>query len=523
MPESQIDINDVASVGVIKDMPPHELPPEAWTLAENVRFEDNSVVQLLGYSQIFGTPTVAPYFAQFVSAPGQPWWLYAGLSKIIAYNGTTHFDVTRTTDGATYNAAGAAQWNGTNIGGIPVLNNGQDVPQYWPSFTGTTHMANLLNWPSTLRCDVIRAFGPYMIAMSLTDSAVLKPYDVRWSHPADPGQVPPTWDITDPTHNAGQVSLSDVDSGVIMDGLSLQGKFYVYKENSTWRFRNVGGQFIFDIDAFLENIGILTTRCVAITGDGQRHFFVSQDNIFTHDGNSAKALLDARTRRYLFNQIDPGNFGNSFVFVNPTRKEGWFCYPSLGQVYPDRAIIVNYDTQAMTESSVDWQAAAMGTLQTSSGRTWDSDPLAWASETTPWDSSSRRKILLCKPTTTRLEQFDLGVTRDGTAFTGMVQRSSLGLIGRNRRTGDWITDFETRKTCHRVWPKMSGATVQIRLGGQEAPGGPITWSPGVSFNPATQKWVDITAEGAALAIEISGANGWKLDGYKLDLVTAGRF
>jgi len=45
----------------------------------------------------------------------------------------------------------------------------------------------------------------------------------------------------------------------------------------------------------------------------------------------------------------------------------------------------------------------------------------------------------------------------------------------------------------------------------------------VSFNPLTQKWVDLTAEGAALSIEISGSGGWKLDGYKLDLVTAGRF
>ena len=528
MPESQIDINDVASVGVVRDSPPHELPPEAWTLAENVRFEDNSVVQLLGYSQVFGTPLMAPYFAQFVSSPVGPWWLYAGLAKIAAYNGTSHFDVTRTTGGGIYNASGAAQWNGTNIGGIPILNNGVDVPQYWPLSTtpSTTKMADLLNWPSTLRCQVMRAFGPYLMALSLVDTTKTpnqEPYDIRWSHPADPGNVPPTWDITDPTHNAGQVSLSDVDSGVIMDGMSLQGKFYVYKENSVWRFRNVGGQFIFDEDAFLETIGLLTTRCVAVTGDGQRHFFVGQDNLYTHDGNAAKPLLDVRTRRYLFNNIDPGNFGSSFVFVNSTRREGWFCYPTIGVVQPNRALIVNYDTLATTESDVDWQAAAIGTIQQTASGTWDSDPNTWQSETTPWNISNRRKILLSKPTTVRLEQFDLGVTRDGTAFTGLIQRTSLGVVGRNRRTGDWITDFETRKTVHRIWPKMSGAPVQIRLGGQDVPGGAVIWSPYASFDPRVQKWADLTAEGAALCVEISGSGGWKLDGYKLDLVTAGRF
>jgi hypothetical protein len=45
----------------------------------------------------------------------------------------------------------------------------------------------------------------------------------------------------------------------------------------------------------------------------------------------------------------------------------------------------------------------------------------------------------------------------------------------------------------------------------------------VAFDPGMQKWADVTAEGAALCVEISGANGWKLDGYKLDLVTLGRF
>jgi hypothetical protein len=532
VPETQIDINDVASIGVVRDSPPHEIPPEAWTLAENVRFEDDSVVQLLGYTQVFGTPLFAPYFAQFVSTPVNPWWLYAGLNKIASYDGTTHFDVTRTTDGATYNASGAAQWQGTNIGGLPILNNGTDVPQYWPFttagvFSGTTHMANLPNWPSTLRCRIIRAFGPLMLAMALTDSsggpAVQKPYDVRWSHPADPGNVPPTWDPQDATHNAGQLSLSDVDSGQIMDGMGLQGKFYVYKENSVWRFRNVGGQYIFDEDPFLENIGLLTSRCVAVSGDGQKHFFVAQDNLYTHDGNSAKPLLDKRTRRYLFNNIDVGNYGNAFVFVNPVRKEGWFCYPQVGSTFPDRAIVINYDTGASTEvGGVDWQAAGIGTVQTSDTSTWATVAGTWAQQTTPWSFANRRKIVLCKPTATKIEELDLGQTRDGTTFTGLIQRTSLGVVGR-KRTGEWIEDFEVRKMVHRIWPKMSGFPVQIRLGGQDVPNGPVRWSPYTAFDPNSQKYADITAEGAAISVEISGSNGWKLDGYKLDMVTLGRF
>ena len=523
MPEVQIDINDVASVGVIRDTPPHEIPPEAWTLAENVRFEDQSVVRLDGETSVFGTPTIPPYFAQYLSTPTKPWWLYAGLHKIIAYDGNTHFDITRTTDGATYSTSDASQLNGTILGGIPIINNGVDVPQFWGAYLGTTHMANLTNWPSTLRCRVLRSFGPYLMALGITDTGVIQPNDVRWSQPADPGFVPTSWDITDPTKNAGQVSLPDVDSGQILDGLPLQGKFYVYKENSTWRFRNVGGQFIFDEDAFLETTGLLAPRCVALTGDGQRQFFAGQDNIYTHDGNSAKPLLTRRNQRYLYNQIDVSNFGLSFVFVNPVRQEGWFCYPSQGSAVVNRALVVNYDTLAATEADVDFVHATMGTIETSDAETWATVTGAWTDDTQPWNVSNRRKLLLSKPVGTLLSQFDLGTTRDGTAYTGTVQRTSLGMVGRNRKTGDWIVDFEVRKMCHRIWPKMSGGPVNIRIGGQNVPGGPVTWSPYQVFDPNTQKYCDVTAEGAALCIEINGATSWKLDGYKLDLVTSGRF
>jgi hypothetical protein len=524
MPEVSIDMNDVASVGVVKDTPPHEIPPEAWTLGENIRFSDTSVARLTGETPIFGTPSVPPYGLQFISTTGIPFWLYLGLNKIYVYDGTAHTDITRQSGAVdvNYNATGAADWNTTILGGIPIQNNGIDVPQFWSALNSTTKLANLTNWTSGMTAKVLRAFGPYLMALNVTVGGIQKPHNVRWSHPADPGTIPVTWDITDATHNAGEVTLPDVDSGLIQDGLPLQGKFYVYKENSCWRFRNIGGRFIFDEDAFLETIGLLTTRCVAITGDGQRHVFVSGDNIYTHDGNSAKPLLDKKMRRYLFNQIDVGNYRASFGFCNPVRDEFWFCYPSQGNSQPNRGLIVNYNTGASTETDVDFQAALIGTVQTSDSETWSASIGDWSSDNSPWSVSNRRKIVLAKPTTPSLLQLDLGTQREGSAFTGTLQRTSLGVVGR-KRNGEWIEDFEVRKLVTRIWPKMSGGPVNIRMGGQDVPNGAITWGPMVPFNPATQKYCDLVAEGSALSVEISGSVDWQLDGYKLDMVTLGRF
>src|SRR3954470_581802 len=132
MSEISIEIDDIAKYGVIRDTPAHQLPPEAWTLGENVRFNDESISRLSGETAVFGTPTVAPYGSQFIATTGIPYWIYLGLNKAYVWDGTTHTNITRQTAGVdvNYNATGALDWNTTILGGIPIQNNGIDVPQY---------------------------------------------------------------------------------------------------------------------------------------------------------------------------------------------------------------------------------------------------------------------------------------------------------------------------------------------------------------------------------------------------------
>jgi hypothetical protein len=487
-----------------------------------VRIVDDSIARLAGYTQIFGTPGVAPYYALFITSAAQPWWLYTSLTKAYVYDGSNHVDITRAA-GGDYAATAAQDWNGTILGGIPILNNGVDVPQYWASYSTATDLAALTNWPAALRAKVLRAFGPYLIAFNITDTGTNKPHNVRWSHPADPGTVPSTWDITDETKDAGSVDLPDVDSGLIVDALPLHGMMYVYKESSTWRLRPVGGRFIFDEKSFLETVGVLGPRCVCnVPGKKEQHFVVAQDDIYLHDGNQPTPLLEKRFKRTLYQNIDVANYRTSFVFVVGERNEAWFCYPASGASVPNRALIINYQNGRCTEADVDFQNAMVGTVETSSGDTWATTTGTWDTDSDPWSTSNRRKVVLCKPTATKFELLDSGETRDGTPFTGTVQRTGLSVVGR-KRNGEWIEDFKQRKLVRRVWPKINGGTVNIRIGGAETPDGTITWTTPVSFNPDTDKWVDLVTQGSTLAIEFSGATNWKLEGYKLEMELLGNF
>ena len=519
---ADIDIGDIATFGVIKDEKSYRLPPEAWTLGENVRFKDGGVERLLGWPSTFGTPPVAPSFAMSVRTPAQTFWIYTSLTKAYVWDGVTHTEITRISGDYITNAH--QDWNGALLGGIAILNNGADVPQYWATPAAATDLADLTNWPANLRARVIRTNGPFLVALNLTESGNSYPHAVEWSHPADPGSIPSSWDIADPTKQAGRSELSDVNSGPIVDGLSLRGALYIYKESATHRMRFIGGRFVFAFEPFLETAGLLASRCASVLGDGQRHFIVTQDDILVHNGNTAESVGEKKFKRHIFNIIDTVNYVKSFTFTNPAFSEVWFCYCETGASTPNRALIYNYRDGTFSESTINFQGASIGNIEEEDTEIWDTGTDTWNDNTGPWSELLRRKVVLADAANTKFYRLDSGLTRDNVNFPATLQRSTLGVIGKDRN-GKWIEDFQIRKFVTRVWPRITGGPVNIRLGTQETVDSSITWSSPKSFNPLVDRYVDFEVNGEAISIEFSTTNNvsWQLNGYKLELKSGGSF
>jgi hypothetical protein len=522
MPITEVEMDDLSSVGSVTDEPPYQLKPEAWSLTNNVRDIANGIERLKGWTSTFGTPPDSPMHLLYVASAAQPWWLWASGTKIYVWDGSIHTDITRTV-GGNYAGPDPKLWNSCILGGIPVLNNGVDPPQYWASYSTGTKMQPVTAWPASTTCKVIRSFLNYLIALNVTVSGINSPHRVRWSTEAQPGSLPPTWDVTDTTQEAGQFDLPDVDSGQILDGLSLRGQFYVYKEMSVWRLQFIGGVFIFDDKSFIDTAGILSTRCVAATADGLKHVFATQDDLMWHDGQQAESLLDRRMRRYLFNQIDPTHYDESFVFSNPLYNEMWFCYPSNGSAVCNRALVWNFKSNSLWEADIGFQGAMSGTLNQGAGTTWTAATGPWSSDLNPWLLSFRRKTVIYQPTANKFYMLDNGSTRDGAAFTGTIQRTGLSIIGK-KRTGEWIEDPEHGKLVSKVWPKASGGPLNVRVGYQEVGQGPVSWTNPQSFDPSVARFVDgVLGSGKLVAIEFSAAADFRIDGYKLDMSVTGKF
>lgn len=526
--ETTVQVFNVGGVGVISDLPPHTLPPEAWSDAFGVRFTKKGVQTFGGRKQVFGTPTVAPGFIFYVPSGADTFWLYGDLDKVYVYDNGVHTNITR--GSGDYTATELWQWNTCILGGIPILNNSMDVPQFWATLNAGTDLADLTNWPSNLRAKAVRAFGRWLVALNITEDGDNFPHVVRWSHAAEPGEVPSSWDPSDPTVDAGQLSLTDVEGGIIMDGLMLGNSFIIYKQTSTHMMRTGGGANFFALDLLLASSGILATNCVTAIKKGTQHFVVTEDDVIVHGGTKdAISVADDKTRERIFTDIDPENRDKCFVVNNERRSEAWICYCSAGAEHPNRAAVYNYVKDTWTFIPFNGTSAAQGLVTGGSLTTWNGDTTdRWDDSATdePWSSNQGRGIVVADFENSVLRQVDIDATWDPAPGGIFVERRAMAMVGRDRQ-GQPKVDYRVNKLIHRVWPKITGAgQINVYVGGQDDFDSEVVWSNPVLFDPSSQKYVDldvpVNTKLPGFKFESVDPNvPWRLEGYDVDMSLVG--
>lgn len=512
-----IRVQGVGSAGVNKDLSQHELAPNVWTDARNIRFMDGSASQVLGYRELYPTAQVIPYHVLPLDVQGVRTWIYAGANKLYTVsNGPTHTNITRQSAGLDVDyAATHNSWTSCLLGGIPLLNNGIDVPQQW-LLAGKAEA--LSAWPADHTCSVLRAYKSSLIALGITKAGISRPYMVKWSHPADPGTVPVTWDPADATKDAGEADLSE-GYDKIVDGLALRDSFMIYKESSIWRMDYTGGVFVYRFQKVLGASGALSRNCIAEI-DGQ-HFVLSSSDCMVHDGQAAVSVLDKQTRRALFRDINADYSDRCFVFVNRLYNEVFVCYPSLGNSQCDKALVWNYVDR--TTSFRDMPAlnhAHSGAVEDVAGATWADDTAAWDSDTTLWDanqSSLTRSMSVLASENQKLYLLDSGSTFDGVKPASLLERVGLSLGAP-----------EKVKFLSKVRPRLYGAqgtTVQVSVGSSADPYSTPTYNAPVNFVIGETLSIDSLCMGRYLAIKFESGTAymWRLDSYDLDVTEAGSF
>lgn len=515
-----IRVPNAGSVGVIKDLSAHELPINAWTDASNIRFLDGYAYQFLGHGEVYNSPSVAPQYILPVTIGSTRYWIYASAAKtyVVTNSGgaAVHTDITH----ATPRTGVVNQWTGTILGGIPILNVGDTskVPMYW-DLNLANKFVDLTAWPANTYCAFLRRFKNFLVAGNITESGTNYPVKIMWSHPADPGTLPSTWDATDATKDAGNLPIADA-VGVLIDAMELKDSLIVYAENSTHALDYVGGTFIMRNRKVFGMSGAMNRNCIA-EFDGW-HLVLTASDVVMHDGYNATSVLDKRSRRYLFQSIDTAAKGQCFVFKNPFLNEIFICYPSIGATSCDKAMVYNYvDKTVSFRSLPNLNHADCGPVDSSTAANWNQDSAPWASDLTVWngpDFTPNTACVIMASADIKLFMLDASASFDGSLPSAYLERRGLSFDAPEYLK--LIKGIRARITGN------NGDTVTIKVGGHNTdPYADPTYDVTLTHTIGTTIEVnpDVSYRYPAIRIETGTAYQWRLDSYDVEIELDGMY
>lgn len=519
-----VSIAPAGEIGLVKDLNPAEIPPNAWTDGINVHFRDRMAVAGKGDVPLGPATPVQFYYgiptqdASFQTAL----WVMFGLDKAYSYVGGAYTEVTRVS--GDYGGTAANRWTGGALNGVLIANNGVDPPQLWSPIFYSTKLVNLPNWPANTSARAVRPFKNYLVALDVFKGSTRYPTMVKWSHPADPGQPPASWDETDPTKDAGEYPLSET-FGYCIDAVPLRDILLIYKQDSVWGMQYIGGAYVFRFYKLFGNFGIPSQDCAVEFAQGQ-HLAYTGDDIVRHDGQNYRSVVHGRLRRVIANIAD-AQIKASYMAVHALEKEVWFCFqrnsgPTLAA---DTALVYNWESETCALRELNsYTYMQLGRIDPPQPQelTWNTQSMAWDTREAEWGetapSPSAQYLVGFGP-----DQLYWLDSSNGPTLPTKLEKTYFGVPVQANKP----PDLSAVKFLTRIWPRFiaeQGTPMQITLGSAMSVAEPIQWKSPQQFLVGVDTKIDCTLSGKLFAIRFEGINAgpWTYDGMDADIILAGQ-
>jgi len=513
-----------ANGGSAGDLPAQAVPPGVFTDARNVRFLDGAIEKAGGMAEQYGTPPIAPYYLlSSQENDGVKRLFLAGQAAIHYYLSGVYSDATRQPLGVLtpYSAGVGNVWTGGVLHGIPFLNNGTDAPQEFDKSTGL--FKDLSNWPIGYTAQALRPFKNYLVAMNHSDGTLGFPHNVLWSHPANPGSVPGTWDVTDPTKDAGDTPLSDTP-GHIIDGLAMGDNFVVYKEDATYLMQFVGAPFIFKFRPVLRESGILGRNCmVEVLG---RHIVLTTDDVIAFDGTQAESIINKKWRRDLFSNISVSDYHKSYLAVFPAEREVWICISTTSGYPPNLAYVWNWKTNTWAKRDLPFAQSLISAFTPDpTDASWDSDSGNWDGDGEGWSAFTLRgKVgVVANTIGQKLYTLNVGETIGADAMQTLLEHQSFDFADpKNVDIADAV------KHISKLRPKIlaaNGTQLEFQIGVQMNLNDPIDWGEVQPYVVGTNAELCMGRNGRYISWRITGSGNatWRLEAMDFLVQGGGRY
>jgi hypothetical protein len=318
--------------------------------------------------------------------------------------------------------------------------------------------------------------------------------------------------------------MSDAD-GRVVDMLPLGDQLAVYQENGITLARYVGGTdaanrlvFAFNRVPVGGNGGIMGLNCVCdVAGIG--HVVLSNNDVCVFNGTGITSVIDKRTRRWLFSQMDATNKRRAFVINHASDAEVWVCFPESGQTSCTKALVWNYSDNTLGVRDLPNATAGIHAPVTdSSGDIWSSISGTWADQTATWDSLipapiSRKTVIASA--SNLLHVIGGGASANGSTLTAQLQRDYIS-----------FGDAQRVKFFRTLWPRFdgdSGQEISLQIGTSMSVNESPTWQTEQTYTLGTSRPLHVNRSGRFMHLRIRSSTGtvWKLRSMDVDLQPQG--
>lgn len=568
---ANLPLRDLGAVGVIADANPYSLPPNAFSKAVNVVFDENRVQRAPLFKQIFpatrtllsytdstgtfnaqtgtydaaqGTASSAARFVASYADPsfGETVFTCDNNGEVRSYpNGT----LALISPGAG-SVTNDEPWSHAQVAGLSYLARKGMRPYVRNVKTDTNYTLIAGDWVTTHTASVVRAYLDYVLMLNVTKGTTEFPTMVKWSNPVEYSSAVTSvnWDPSNPNFVAGENILGEMTTG-IRDGLVLGTNFIIYSQDQVWLMEYTGSSLVFNFRRLFANGGIFNTNCVVeIEG---KHFVFGEDDLYIHDGVSKQSIADGKVRRAVYSAVNRSKRTAAFVMHDSVSNLVYFCYnTSSDEVrwkntqYCNQAAVYNYRSNAwsfMDLPNIIGGAESNIDLQKNTYPQVDSNYEVYNSSYVSFEGA-RPKITIAlgsadtanNLTDSRVYALDLpSASLTNLPVTLETQADALlERIGIDLDDSSAGLPLRFYKTITSIIPQSSfntgDSTFTWEIGSSDLPNAPVVYRSVVEFDPNTDYKIDTKVSGRYLAYRITTdtLNDFRISGFDAEVVSTSK-
>lgn len=500
-----LEIGSINQGGVVLDIAPYDLSPQIFSYAENVEFGKQGVTPLLSPINLYLT---LPLGKTVLHA--EPATVNGGIKIVVFFCEDKIFILDRgNLLDVTPSGLGASRlWSVVQFNGYVVACNGVNYPYYLDFYNYTAQLAVLPNWPTNVLPKLLGCLAGCLFAFGNGSQYLFSDQFVLWSNIAEIGQLPSNYDYTDPTSRAGLLNLPDYEYFVSVE--SLGQSLVLYRSNSVYTVRFVGGGSVFSFTPTFSDKSLLSEKAVATKG--RLHYCIDQGEFYVHDGLTTQEFDAKPVSDYFYKNVNLDRLDLVQMFYDKVQDKLHLVYPSKTSSVCDFDLFYNFSTQTWSIDRVPSCTYVAPIFLPNAEDNVTYDGLEGTYD--EWEGTYELEYANLNRPALAYFGSEVYTLEGATEYKVALLRRNLVAYTVQDQSGAVTVKRNLQVLITELWPKLYDGTVSFRIGFSDKPLSEISWS---DWQLADDFKLDFFESGRYLHVEIKNEDQqyFNLGGYML--------